>query len=141
MKMTILFTLILSTLALLGCAKGPGGNDQTVSASSPAQAEIRQVTVAQAKEAVSAEDVQFIDVRTDEEYASGHAVKTAHFPLDKLEADLGKLDKNKPVYVICQTGRRSQKGAEILRTAGFADIYNVQGGTSAWAQAGYPMEK
>lgn len=105
------------------------------------QNEIKQITVAQAKDAAGATDTQFIDVRTTEEYASGHAVKAAHFPLDALEKDLSKLDKDKPVYVICQTGRRSQKGAEILQKAGFKDIYNIEGGTSAWMSAGHPTEK
>lgn len=44
-------------------------------------------------------------------------------------------------YVICQTGRRSQKGAEILQKAGFKNIYNINGGTSAWENAGFPTEK
>jgi rhodanese-related sulfurtransferase len=86
-------------------------------------------------------DAQFIDVRTEEEYRGGHAVKAVHFPLDALEKDLTKLDKDKSVYVICQTGRRSQKGAEILQKAGFKDVYNIEGGTSAWTSAGYPVEK
>lgn len=103
--------------------------------------EIKQITVAQAKDAAGATGTQFIDVRTAEEYAGGHAVKAAHFPLDALGKDLSKLDKDKPVYVICQTGRRSQKGAEILQKAGFKDIYNIEGGTSAWTSAGFPTEK
>lgn len=105
------------------------------------QNEIKQITVAMAKDAAGGTDAQFIDVRTTEEYAGGHAVKAVHFPLDALEKDLSKLDKDKPVYVICQTGRRSQKGAEILQKAGFKDIYNVEGGTSAWTSAGFPTEK
>jgi rhodanese-related sulfurtransferase len=86
-------------------------------------------------------DAQFIDVRTEAEYAGGHGTNAAHFPLDALENDLSKLDKNKPVYVICQTGRRSQKGAEILQKAGFKEIYNIIGGTSAWLEAGLLVEK
>lgn len=85
--------------------------------------------------------MQFIDVRTPEEYRSGHAPKADAFPLDTLERDLVNLDRDKPVYVICQTGRRSQKGAEILQRAGFGEIYNVAGGTSAWMNAGFPIEK
>lgn len=103
--------------------------------------EIKQVSVQETSEAVKKENVQFIDVRTSEEFAGGRATKVAHFPLDKLENDLGKLDKNKPTYVICATGRRSQKAAEILQKAGFTELYNVKGGTSEWISAELPTEK
>lgn len=143
-KMTILLTLIISIFAFSACQTAStekASNAQGNTRGKIMQDEIKQITVAEAKDATGAKDAQFIDVRTEEEYGSGHAVKAAHFPLDALEKDLTKLDKNKPVYVICQTGRRSQKGAEILKKAGFADIYTIQGGTGAWMEAGYPVEK
>lgn len=140
MKMTIFFSLILSVFAFSACQTA-----STQKAADPMQSgtqtAIQQVTVAEAKPAVEANDVQFIDVRTVGEYAGGHAVKAANFPLDALEKDLNRLDKDKPVYVICQTGKRSQKGSEILQKAGFKNIYNINGGTSAWESAGFPMEK
>lgn len=144
MKMTILLTLVLSIAAFSACQTASTEKASTAQVNPQGNAmqnEIKQITVSQAKDAAGVTDAQFIDVRTPEEYAGGHAVKAAHFPLDALEKDLSKLDKDKPVYVICQTGRRSQKGAEILQKAGFKDIYNVEGGTSAWTSAGYPMEK
>jgi rhodanese-related sulfurtransferase len=140
MNMRIFFILILSIFAFSGCQTGASekvGNT-TVGAM---QNEIKQISVGEAKAAASSTGAQFIDVRTTEEYVGGHAVSAAHFPLDTLESDLSKLDKNKPVYVICQTGRRSQKGSEILQKAGFKDIYNIQGGTAAWIEAGFPTEK
>lgn len=136
MKMTILLTLVLSIFAVSACQTA-----STETASNATQSEIKQISVEQAKNAAGATGTQFIDVRTEEEYRGGHAVKAVHFPLDALEKDLSKLDKDKPVYVICQTGRRSQKGAEILQKAGFKNIYNINGGTSAWESAGFPVEK
>lgn len=144
MKMTIFLTLVLSIAAFSACqtASTEKATGARVNAQENAvQNEIKQITVAEAKDKAVAANSQFIDVRTAEEYSSGHAVKAAHFPLDKLESELVKLDKTKPVYLICQTGRRSQKGAEILQKAGFKDIYNIQGGTSAWMEAGLPTEK
>ncbi len=140
MKMTLFLTLIFSIFAFSACQsastqkaeKTPGGN---------ASNEIKQITVAEAKQAVDAKEAQFIDVRTSGEYAGGHAPKAINFPLDSLEKDLAKLDKDQPVYVICQTGRRSQKGSEILQKAGFKSIYNINGGTSEWISAGFPTEK
>ena len=140
MKLTIFFTLILSIFAVSACQTASTQKAENAP-DNKASGEIKQITVAEAKQAVDAKDVQFIDVRTSDEYASGHAVKAAHFPLDALETDLAKLDKDKPVYLICQTGKRSQKGSEILQKAGFKSIHNVNGGTSAWESAGFPMEK
>lgn len=144
MKMTILLTLVLLIAAFSACQTAStekASDTQVNTQGNTMQNEIKQITVAQAKDAAGANGTQFIDVRTEEEYEGGHAVKAAHFPLDALERDLSKLDKDKPVYVICQTGRRSQKGAEILQKAGFKDIYNIEGGTSAWMSAGFPTEK
>lgn len=132
MKFIFSTFIILCSMLIFGC--------QSLS-SSAAQSVIKQISVTETKKAVDAKDVQFIDVRTVEEYKGGHAPKTINLPLDKLENDLSKLDKNKPVYVICQTGRRSQKGAEILEKAGFKEIYNVSGGTGEWISTGLPTEK
>lgn len=140
MKMTIFFTLVLSFFAFSACQSA--STQKAESMPSPiASDEIKQMTVTEAKQAIGAKDVQFIDVRTAGEYADGHAPKAINFPLDSLEKDLAKLDKDEPVYVICQTGRRSQKGSEILQKAGFKSIYNINGGTSAWQNAGFPTEK
>ncbi len=140
MKMTIFLTLILSIFAVSACqtASTQKADNAPVSIASD---EIKQITVAEAKQAVDAKDAQFIDVSTPGEYTGGHAPKASNFPLDVLEKDLAKLDKNKPVYVICQTGKRSQKGSEILQKAGFKQIYNINGGTSAWTDAGFPIVK
>ncbi len=149
MKMTIFASLILATLAFAGCQSAATQVEtktetktETKMETTQTQKEIAQVSVTEAKKAIEdKKDAQFIDVRTVEEYAGGHAVGAKNLPLDKLEADLAELDKNKPVYVICETGRRSQKGSEILQKAGFKDIYNITGGTSEWKSAGLPTEK
>lgn len=104
-------------------------------------AEIKQVSVEAANEAVNKENVQFIDVRTAEEYKRSHAPKAVNMPLDGFEKESTKLAKEKPVYLICQSGRRSQKAAEILKNADFKEIYNVSGGTTAWRAANLPLEQ
>jgi len=140
MKMTIFFTLILLIFAFSACQTASTQKAENTPADN-ASGEIKQITVTEAKQAVDAKETQFIDVRTSGEYAGGHAPKAINFPLDSLEKDLAKLDKNQPVYVICQTGRRSQKGAEILQKTGFKSVYNINGGTSEWISAGFPTEK
>jgi rhodanese-related sulfurtransferase len=98
---------------------------------------VQNVSAAEAKESVVDDNVQFIDVRSAAEYNLGHAARAKNFPLDRLAADLSQLDKDKPVYVICQSGMRSLRGAAILENAGFKKVYNVSGGTIAWRYAGF----
>lgn len=137
--MTIPFTLILSIFAFSACQTA--STEKASNAPDVSQTDVKQISVEQAKLDLDAKDAQFIDVRAEAEYAGGHAPKALNFPLDALKKDLTKLDKDKPVYLICQTGRRSQKGAEILQSAGFKEIYNIEGGTNAWIDAGFPVEK
>jgi rhodanese-related sulfurtransferase len=130
MKTILTLLLVFTASFFAACQSAP-----------PEKAEIKQVSVEQANETVAKNGVQFIDVRTTEEYNSGHAAKAVNFPLDNLEKELARLDKEKPVYVICQSGKRSQKGSEILNQAGFKQVYNVTGGTTAWTAANLPTEK
>lgn len=102
---------------------------------------VKSVSVNEAAEVVKKGGVQFIDVRTTGEFAGGHAEKSVNMPLDRLSGMLGKLDKEKPVYVICQSGMRSMRGASMLEAAGFTEVYNVSGGTSAWISAGLKTKK
>ena len=95
---------------------------------------------AEARPAVGAAYSQFIDVRTREEYAGGHAYRARNIPLDKLMDNLGVIEKNEPVYLICQTGRRSLEAAKMLNEAGYPQTISIVGGTTAWKDAGLPME-
>ncbi|MES1211858.1 MAG: rhodanese-like domain-containing protein, partial [Acidobacteriota bacterium] len=62
-------------------------------------------------------------------------------PLDRLERDLAGLDPSGPTAVVCAGGYRSAAGASLLERLGFHDLRNVVGGTTAWIEAGYPVEK
>jgi rhodanese-related sulfurtransferase len=81
----------------------------------------------------------FIDVRTPGEYAGLHAEGARSVPLDQLDvAALSRAD-GEPVYVICQSGGRASRACERLLAAGLTDVYNVEGGTTAWERAGLPV--
>jgi hydroxyacylglutathione hydrolase len=98
---------------------------------------VEQVPVSQVAELLKAgNELQFIDVRRPAEHANGHAEGTINIPLDRLSREIDMLDPERPTYVICQSGYRSSLGTSILENAGFKQIYNVTGGTSAWTDAG-----
>ena len=84
-----------------------------------------------------------IDVRTPEEFAAGHVPNAQNIPLDTLEKRYSELTPHKEseIFLICASGRRSQKAAEILSEKGFTHAINVTGGTSGWQAKGYPTEK
>lgn len=132
MKST-LFLLVIFAVSVFTACSASSAETQTSA--------IKQISVEQAKRETEKSAVQFIDVRTEAEYDAGHAAKTVNLPLDSLEQNLSKIDKSKPVYIICQTGRRSQKAAELLEKNNFKDLYNIEGGTAAWEKAGLPIEK
>ena len=103
--------------------------------------QVEQVTVQQVDRLLSnGSDVQFVDVRRAAEHAGGHALGTVNLPLNNLPQEFEKLDPERPTYVICQSGYRSSVGTSILENAGFKQIYNVTGGTSAWIKSGLPTE-
>lgn len=68
-----------------------------------------------------------LDVRTPHEYACGHVDGFINIPVDSLRERLEELPKNKPVYVMCQSGLRSYIACRILAGNGF-DCYNFAGG-------------
>ncbi len=84
-------------------------------------------------------DSYFVDVRTKEEYASGHASGAVNIPLDTISSEAELLKKYKTVYVICGSGGRSAEAVAILKSRGVNAI-NISGGTIAWASAQLPME-
>jgi glyoxylase-like metal-dependent hydrolase (beta-lactamase superfamily II)/rhodanese-related sulfurtransferase len=102
---------------------------------------VEQMPVERVNELVrSGEEMQFVDVRRIGEYNNGHAEGAISLPLDKLAIGYDAMDPSLPTYVICQSGYRSSTGTSILENAGFAELYNVTGGTAAWMGAGLPTE-
>ena len=73
------------------------------------------------------DDLILLDTRTPFEYMRGHAEAFINIPLDDLRERLSELDKNKKIYVMCQSGLRSYLATRILIQNGF-DAYNFAGG-------------
>lgn len=76
--------------------------------------------------------VTLLDVRTAEEFATGNINGFVNIPVDELRERAGELDKDRPVYVICQSGLRSYIAARILAGRGF-EVYNFAGGYRFYA--------
>ncbi|GIV32923.1 MAG: sulfurtransferase [Chitinophagales bacterium] len=75
--------------------------------------------------ALLAEGAQIVDVRSPEEFRTGHVKGSLNIPLSNLERSLSKLKRNKPVIVCCASGMRSAQAKSILQSKGFERVYNA----------------
>ncbi len=112
----------------------------------------------------SADAATYLDVRTVEEYEAGHPAGAHNVPVmnrvdgqmtpnphfaEEVQNRFGMTDR---LVVGCMAGGRSQKACEILQSAGFTRLANVQGGfggardasgqiaVKGWSQEGLPTE-
>ena len=83
-----------------------------------------------------------VDVRTDDEYASGHVAGALHANVfdDGFERQMADLDRTEPVYLYCASGVRSGRAAAVLEDMGFERVVNA-GGFNDLVGAGAPVER
>lgn len=79
-----------------------------------------------------------IDVREPDEYLDFHAAGASLLPLSQLAERVHEVPADRTVYLLCRSGGRSAKAAELLRAKGI-DAVNVAGGSLAWRSAGHPV--
>ena len=80
-------------------------------------------------------NVTLIDVRTSEEYESGHLDKAQNIDFLNEELfikEIEKFDKSQPIYIYCRSGNRSGKAATLMQELGFQNIYDLEGGYLNW---------
>jgi rhodanese-related sulfurtransferase len=81
---------------------------------------------------------QLVDVRSVSEFAAGHLAGALNIPLDQVESRVADLDCRMPPVLICKSGVRSTIVCNLLQQLGTPSIV-LEGGTVAWAQAGFPL--
>jgi adenylyltransferase/sulfurtransferase len=99
--------------------------------------ELPEITVSELKEKLDAgEEVALLDVREPHEYevANLEAQGAKLIPLGDLPHRLSELNQNDEIAIHCKTGGRSAKAVKILQDAGFGNVYNVEGGITAWSE-------
>lgn len=86
---------------------------------------------------------QLIDVRTPEEYQTGHLphATLVNFKDKNFREEMAQLDKSKPVMVYCAAGGRSTAAAALLEELGFPEVYELEGGFTRWREAGQEVER
>jgi thioredoxin len=121
--------IVLLPIMLVACTS----NDKTDSTNN--QVVLEKLDAKSFQEKLSnTNDVQLVDVRTPEEFESGHIEKSKNLNIydSQFEKEISKLDKSQPVFVYCRSGGRSSNAASKLMELGFTEIYDLQGGITSW---------
>ncbi len=125
----IMLMIVLLPIMLVACTS----NDKTDSTNN--QVVLEKLDAKSFQEKLSnTNDVQLVDVRTPEEFESGHIEKSKNLNIydSQFEKEISKLDKSQPVFVYCRSGGRSSNAASKLMELGFTEIYDLQGGITSW---------
>jgi rhodanese-related sulfurtransferase len=85
-------------------------------------------------------DFVILDVRTPEEFASGHLAGAINldFRASGFSHRLAKLDRGKTYLVYCRNGHRSRRTIGLMETLGFSDVYHMPAGIIGWEKLDYP---
>ncbi len=123
-KLIVVF--LTSVLILTGCTSADDSVDLKVSDFSAKSQEVGVVS---------------LDVRTADEFAEGHLINAININVESgnFEAEIEKLDKNTTYAVYCRSGRRSAIAVDLMKKAGFASLYNLDGGVIDWSASGLPL--
>jgi hydroxyacylglutathione hydrolase len=92
-----------------------------------------------AKHHLEFESYYLLDIRTPEEWRTGHIPGAHHLELNYLQDHLQQLPHHHAIALLCRSGHRASLAASLLEKHGFTSVINVRGGMQAWTQAGLPI--
>jgi len=140
--------LILAAGICLAACTQNSESASVVSESEPASAEQQKgtyenISADQAKQMIDNEEVIILDVRTPEEYESGHIpnARLMNFNSGDFEQQLQELPKGEAILVYCHSGNRSSRAMQQMEESGFTAVYNLEGGISGWKRANHQVEE
>ena len=101
-----------------------------------------RITVAEAKEMLQ-DGAYIVDVREPHEYQDGHVPNATPIPVNNVFERREELPKEQKIVFVCKMGQRSALACEMAAAGGLKEdvLYNLEGGTDAWIEAGEPVEK
>jgi thioredoxin 1 len=127
--LSVLFFSLSITILFVGCSNG-----QTRVMQKPLTATAFAEKIKELPSSI------ILDVRTPEEFASGHLANAQNTPLGSSAFDqqIASLDPSQPIFVYCLSGGRSSAAAGKLRAAGFKEVYEMEGGLMKWRSVNLP---
>lgn len=82
-----------------------------------------------------------LDVRSPEEYATGHVPGAVNIPFDQVAGRLAEIPKDQDLVLYCRSGRRARIAADVLLANGYAAPSLLEGDMAAWQRADLPVER
>jgi len=89
----------------------------------------------------SSEPLVLLDVRTVEEFKSGHIRNSINIPHVILLSNIDLVSEynDEPLVVYCRSGKRASLVIEALKKHGFTNVVDIEGDILAWSQSNYPL--
>ncbi len=129
-----IFAVGMLLLAAIAC----GDKNTPISGQTPI---FRSLSPPQAKALIeSRKDLALVDVRSQEELYEGSIPNSQLIPFTELAQGRMTLPTGKPLLLICAVGGRSYAVGQYFSGKGYGEIYNLDGGISAWKAAGLPLQ-
>ncbi len=103
----------------------------------------KSISINEFKEGIGRKDSKLIDIRTPDEFNSGHiqdAININFYGKD-FESEMYRVGKNFHVLIYCASGNRSGQALNRLNSANFKSIEDLKGGIRAWVASGNPITK
>jgi rhodanese-related sulfurtransferase len=101
----------------------------------------RAVSSSEAVQMVNQKDAILIDLRSADQFKAGAIAQSRNIPAADLDAKASTLPKDKPVILVCDTGRSAPRSVAVLRKHGITEAYTLQGGIQGWLQSSLPVKK
>lgn len=146
LKSVLLISLFL--LAFNSCKKVVDKSTNTIKPTQvtevKATAFAKDVNVASFKKLVDNNTGLIVDVRTPQEYASGHiagAINIDWKNQEEFTSKIKEVSKDKTVLIYCHSGHRSGLATKYLKNEGYSKIYNLETGIMGWKGENLPVEK
>jgi rhodanese-related sulfurtransferase len=98
-----------------------------------------ELTPREVAELIDEGEAQLVDVREPFEHDAGRIAGDVHIELDRLPAEAGSIDRERPVVFYCRSGSRSELAAQAFGASGYV-AHNLTGGLKAWVADGLPLE-
>jgi rhodanese-related sulfurtransferase len=104
---------------------------------------INVISIAEFEKMSAKKKNMLVDVRTPEEVSEGQlpGALNINFLGENFSQEIEALNKNKTYLLYCRSGARTRKAADQMQKAGFKKVYMLEGGITAWNEAGKPIEK
>jgi rhodanese-related sulfurtransferase len=104
---------------------------------------IQVLSIEKFEKMMSKKKNMLVDVRTPEEVSEGQiaGALNINFLGENFSNEIQNLNKNKTYLLYCRSGSRTRKAADQMQKAGFKKVYMLEGGITAWKEAGNPVQE